>query len=64
MKEIELTEINYLEIKDNSIKHWVDYGKGEYAVIKAVIESFLRHCKKNNYTVIDGKVLQKNEEEK
>lgn len=62
MKQVELTDKNYSEIKSTAIANWVVSRTSDNSLVMAVIDSFIGFCNKNNYVVQDGKVLHKNEE--
>lgn len=61
MKEIELKEKDFLEIKSHSVQNWINYNRGETTLVQAVINSFVAFCNKKGYIVKDGKVFSTNE---
>jgi hypothetical protein len=62
MKEIKLTDRDYLEIQSHAVKVYIDNTiTHDYARIEAIIQSFLSFMNRKGYTANGGKI-HKNEE--
>ena len=57
MKEVKLTEKEFMDIKSNSVNKWVKGRLSETSLVEAVINSFIAHCNYKGYVIKDGKVL-------
>ena len=59
MKEIKLKDSDYLQISGQAHTYWKDWAaRGEYFLIKCILNSFLGFLKSHNYTVKDGKIYK------
>lgn len=62
MKEIELEEKDFQEIKDLAVTEWV--GKSRRTInpdIKAMVSAFIMYCNARKLVVKDGKIFKKDE---
>lgn len=57
MKEVKLTEKDFISIKSNSIDKYINFGRGETTLVQAVIEGFIGHCNSKGYVIKNGKVF-------
>lgn len=63
MKEINLTDRDYREIKDLALSEWkeksISYKTAEEFVCRCYVNAFTSFCRARGYSLLDGKVYVK-----